>query len=230
MFRGLFQNEKYQINNVRHREKIENEIYLFTMHHRKLKNIDNKLSIAASLDILLWLTGAINTGFNVVGLLAIVFYAREVEHRAKHVTAFQEQLTTLLNLYEWCAKAGPSMTHDPVFLKLLETISPYTWFDQLIPWDINQMDPSDLSSEFKIYLADSPHRVLFLMKQKPAMKKFIAKAQELIGPPIEIQALCKEGIKSNKWYSIFNQSLSELNRAVYGVTPETDLKMPRPAN
>lgn len=74
----------------------------------------------------------------------------------------QIQLKTLTQMYTWILYKGrAAVTHDHVFLKLLNILSPYVWDKTLCPDDFRTPEFfKSCSPEYRQILSSDPHRVI----------------------------------------------------------------------
>lgn len=147
------------------------EISNFQAIQKELFSVDNK-SLGLSLStIVLYQLNWIGTGLGIVGLIGSYLYANYIDSRPVLSKQFQDQLAKLYKLYLACVENNTlAITKDPAFLKLLETIAPFIVDSKknLLSWNMQTVDPADLSPTFVEILSREPHRIQFvIVGQKP---------------------------------------------------------------
>lgn len=222
MFRSLFQ-ERPEVDTLRkifqpqHKIKsAEDEITKFIAARDALQKIDKIIMTAACVDTLMWLSTNSYLGLlvNSAATLGIYLYATQYAQRAQHETEFQKQLHSLIYLYKNYTNAGPAITRDETFLKILTNIAPYVPTDDLMLWDLAAINAKDLSPQFMQILSQAPHRLQFaVLKEKNDFVLF------------QHDAANKAKLRkhANNFSGLFSQAIAEAKQVWYGPQDEDEI-------
>jgi hypothetical protein len=196
---------RYNPNDEEQRAYIEEQLGLFKRRLNNLRAIDKKLGIGLGVDTLLLCGGVVGPALSILSLVGLYLFATQYAMRQEHSDLFQKQLKEIMSTYRWLAKDTARITQDATFLKVLEALVPFVETEDLLLWNLKQTNPLDISDRFTEILSKSPHRIQFVMVTSGSH-------------PMNDS---KRAIKINKWAALFEQPLSELERAAYG-QPDTE--------
>lgn len=200
------------------RQQIDQQIAAFQLARERLLNIDGKVGLATTFDILFYLTGA--TGLITSLIFSVGIYIYATQHLARNDAAkiFYHELQDLVKWYQRCIQSDiKEIAHNETYIKLLSAIAPFVELDVLELRRLQLHDYADLSPEIANILASSPHRIQFLMPGEAAL--FVAK--EEAAPRHFMDSLAQSFFK-NKHLRMFPQFLAEANRACYGYNPSSE--------
>lgn len=146
----------YNPKNNAHREYINQCIKSFNLHLDELVYKDKILSCGIVLDSLFLLNQyltPITCGVLALGVLGGYIYLNRFDKSMQ----VHEDLARLHRLYLWCAKnQNTDITHDDMFLVLMDAIAPFVATDHLILWKANA---GSFSKKYVDILSMAPHAI-----------------------------------------------------------------------
>lgn len=218
------------IDSESQRNYIEEQVTLFNEYRNKQFDVDKKLMLASGalgIDAFLWIVRLPTTvAFLVAG--GIILYAFPYAMRQQVAEQFNSQLEKLIKIYHWCEKDnGAKITHNATFIKVLEAIAPFVESKEIKLWNFRETRPEDISSRFAEIIAKPPHKIeIVMLKENESIgldRLFTAKKTE---GDKETNPIMEAKQAENKWYSLFDQSMAEVTRVIYG--PKFEEPKPKP--
>lgn len=192
-------NIKYNPLDETHRQYIEEEVNLFKQNYKKLRNTDRVVGVGAGIDTLLFFARLVGPGLSFVGYVGLLLYATQIAMRQNLYTEHQNRLEKMVEIYNWCIKSNNQrLSYDDSFLNVLDTIAPFVETETLMLKNFH----SDVSYHFVETLSKAPHKIQFVMMKSHGLED-------------NTEATQSTG-KKNRWVGLFDLTLSEANRALYG--------------
>lgn len=190
----------YHPKNNSHREYINHCIKSFNVHLDELVYKDKILSCGIVLDSLFLLNQyftPITCGVFALGILGGYFYLNRYDKSMQ----VHDDLARLYRLYLWCAKnQGTDITHDDMFLALMDAIAPFVATDHLVLWKANS---GSFSKKYVEILSSAPHttsKKLFTITESQEIN------DETLAKPIKVN-----------WSLLFkNEKIRKMIPVVYG--------------
>lgn len=119
----------YKRDDLSHQKFIEQEVADFNEKYANLSGYDRRTTEMMTLLLLLSSQGWIS--FLLLSAVYLV-YSHEANRRPEYVKQYNEQLTKLYELFQWCVtSSGNSISNDKTFLKLAAAVLPVISYQDL---------------------------------------------------------------------------------------------------
>lgn len=154
----------YQRHDPAHQKFIEQEVADFNEKYANLASYDRRTT--EWMLLLFFLSSQSWLSWMVVSSVLFI-YSHEANRRPEYVKEYQQQLTKLYDLYQWCVStAGKSIANDKTFLKLAEALLPViSYQDSKKPFN----DWNGIDEAFSHVMLQCPlHRGKYIQERQAA--------------------------------------------------------------
>lgn len=201
----------YRRDDLTHQKFIEQEIADFNEKYSNLASYDRRTTETMALLLLVSSQGWISWL-----LLSAVYllYAHEANRRPEYVKDYQDQLTKLHELFQWCvASAGNTISKDKTFLKLTEALLPVISYEELKK-PFNEWNGIDVALSHLIVQCPL-HRGKYIQERKSEGQGWVEKVFGKKQDDAVKQALANREYDDSLTHRV-NRSFAETRFSLYG--------------